>query len=400
MELLTTLALAVTLTVPARTSANVSLAAEGRMVVATWSASTPKGETDIYASVSGDAGTTFGAPVRVNSAAGTAKVNGEQAPRVTLSAAPPGAPKIVIVWVGKTTAGTALLSARSDDGGKTFGAAAIVPGSAAAGNRGWQAAAADSKGVVHALWLDHRGLVPSPGAAGTHTHGASGASADGVAMAEKSALYASVVGRADSVRTITNSVCYCCKTAMISAADGSLYVAWRQVFPGGIRDIAAAVSKDGGMTFSAPVKVSDDSWKLNACPDDGPAMAIDKSGRLHVVWPTMVKTAAGADSLGLFHATSIDGKTFTARERVPTEGLPHHPQITMTPDGGVMVAWDESMGGSKRVAFARAPGSGGTLTRVSRVAEGSYPVAVSTGEATIAAWTTGAGIRIEKIEMR
>ncbi|MEO7273657.1 MAG: sialidase family protein, partial [Vicinamibacterales bacterium] len=375
----------------------------GRMVVATWSASTPKGETDIYASVSADGGTTFGTPVRVNSAAGTAKVNGEQAPRVTLAAAPSGLLKIVVVWVGGVKAGTALLSARSDDGGKTFGAAAVVPGSDAAGSRGWQSAAADNKGVVHALWLDHRGLVPPAGAAGTHTHGlssASGASSDGVAMAEKSALYASVVGRADSVRTITNSVCYCCKTAMVSAADGSLYVAWRHVFPGGIRDIAAAVSKDGGLTFSAPAKVSNDGWKLNACPDDGPAMAIDKGGRLHVVWPTLVKTAAGSDSLGLFHATSMDGRTFTARERVPTEGLPHHPQVAATPDGGVVVTWDESTGGSRRVAFARAPGSGGPLTRIARVADGSYPVAVSTGDATIAAWTTAAGIRIEKLEGR
>ena len=159
MELLTTIALAVTLTVPARTSANVSLAAEGRIVVATWSAATAKGETDIYASVSADGGTTFGAPVRVSSAAGTAKVNGEQAPRVTLAPAPAGPPRIVIVWLGAGRTGTALLSARSDDGGKTFGPSAIVPGSDAAGNRGWQAAAADNKGVVHALWLDHRGMA-------------------------------------------------------------------------------------------------------------------------------------------------------------------------------------------------------------------------------------------------
>ena len=400
MELLTTLALAVTLTVPARTSANVSLAAEGRMVVATWSASSPKGDTDIYASVSADGGSTFGAPVRVNSVAGAAKVNGEQPPRVALSRTSSGAPRVAVVWVSGNKTATVLLSARSDDGGKTFGAAAIVPGSDAAGNRGWQAASADNKGVVHALWLDHRGLVSTtgPAATHTHTHGASAASSDGVEMAQRSALYASVVGRPDSVRTITNGVCYCCKTAMIIGTDGTVFVAWRHVFPGGIRDIAAAVSKDGGNTFSAPVKVSDDRWKLNACPDDGPALAIDTGGRLHVVWPTMVKSAAGTDTLGLFHATSSDGKTFTARERVPTEGLPHHPQITASADGGIVVAWDETTGGLRRVAFARAPASGGTLTRLPQVADGSYPVAVSTAEATIAAWTTAAGIHIQKID--
>jgi len=113
-----------------------------------------------------------------------------------------------------------------------------------------------------------------------------------------------------------------------------------------------------------------------------------------------VRGAGGADTLGLFHATSTDGKIFSARQRVPTEGLPHHPQITATADGGVVVAWDESTGGSKRVAFARAAASGGALTRVARVADGSYPVAVAAGDATIAAWTTAAGIHIERLDWR
>jgi len=34
------------------------------------------------------------------------------------------------------------------------------------------------------------------------------------------------------------------------------------------------------------------------------------------------------------------------------------------------------------------------------VADGSYPVVVSSGDATVAAWTTAAGIHIERIEPR
>ena len=212
----------------------------------------PKGETDIYASVSADGGTTFGAPVRVNSAAGTAKVNGEQAPRVTLAPAPAGPPRIVIVWLGAGKTGTALLSARSDDGGKTFGPSAIVPGSDAAGNRGWQAAAADNKGVVHALWLDHRGMAAPAGAA-EHAHAwrvRTGLRRRGDG-AEVGAVYVGRGARGHS--PVDHQRC------LLLLQDGAglrpgwnLFAAWRQVFPGGIRDIAFAVSKDGGRHVLGP----------------------------------------------------------------------------------------------------------------------------------------------------
>ena len=71
---------AMTLAVEGRANANVSLAAAGRFVAAVWSASTPDGVTDIFASVSRDGGMTFGAPLRINSTPGEARVNGEQPP--------------------------------------------------------------------------------------------------------------------------------------------------------------------------------------------------------------------------------------------------------------------------------------------------------------------------------
>jgi hypothetical protein len=426
MELLTILALAATLAVPGRTNANVSLAAQGTTVVAVWSAALPAGPTDIYAAVSRDSGTTFGPPVRVNSTEGDAKVNGEQAPRVVLTRGRRTSPGIVVVWLaaGKP-AGTTLMTARSDDGGKTFGKATLVPGSDAAGSRGWQSAAADPEGVVHALWLDHRGLAapapagaapPSPapaGAAADQTHAghmaAPAATKDPVAMAQKSALYTSVVGDDMSAHAITNGVCYCCKTAIVAGANGKVFAAWRQVYPGSVRDIAASISNDGGRTFSPPVKVSDDGWVLNGCPDDGPAMAIDGKGRLHIVWPTLVAGPSGAPALGLFYASSADGRTFSARQRVPTEGMPHHPQIAVAADGTVTVAWDETGGGSKQVVFARGVSDAAgqlQLTRVPAAAPipGTYPVVVATPEGMLGAWTTGTGpssaITVQRLPLR
>src|ERR1700710_3157521 len=90
-------------------------------------------------------------------------------------------------------------------------------------------------------------------------------------------------------------VCYCCKTSLVTGDDGSLYAAWRHVYPGNIRDIAFTVSRDSGRTFADPVRVSDDRWVLDGCPENGPAMAIDGRNRVHIVWPTLVSgsTAGG-----------------------------------------------------------------------------------------------------------
>ena len=74
----------VTIAVPDRASANVSLAAAGDFVAVAWGAATEGGATDIYSAVSRDGGRTFAAPVRVSSGAG-AQLSGEQPPRITIA---------------------------------------------------------------------------------------------------------------------------------------------------------------------------------------------------------------------------------------------------------------------------------------------------------------------------
>ena len=162
------------LAVAGRANANVSLVADGSFVAAAWSGSTADGMTDIFASASRDGGVTFSAPVRVNSRPGDARVNGEQPPRLALATRAGNVPQIAVLWTAKSQGGTALLTARSSDGGKTFSPSSSVTGTEAVGNRGWEAIGADRKGAVHAVWLDHRRMA-APDASKTaaaHQHGA------------------------------------------------------------------------------------------------------------------------------------------------------------------------------------------------------------------------------------
>ena len=314
-----------------RANATPSIAADGRFVALVWSA-TKDGRTDVHASTSRDGGRTFGNPVRVNGVAGQASVSGEQPPRVTLVPRAGREPSVVVMWTAKLTAGTRLLWSRSDDGGRSFTGATVVPGSDAAGNRGWESIATDRDGRVVAIWLDHRELAASTRTSGAHEHGthaaANSSPEDGVARAQLSKLFFARLDATGSTRALAGGVCYCCRTSLVVGADGAIAAAWRHVYPGQMRDIAFTLSRDGGRSFTPPVRVSDDRWVLDGCPENGPAIALDGGGVVHVVWPTLIAGARpGSEGTpALFYAMSRDGRAFTPRWRVPTEGTPRHPQ--------------------------------------------------------------------------
>jgi len=385
------------LTVPGRSSAYPAIAAAGHFAAISWGATVKDGATDIYTAVSTDGGNTFGSPVKTNGAT-PANLSGEQPPRVSLVPRSGRTPSIVVVWTSKAAAGTRLMTARSEDGGKSFSGATAVPGSEAPGNRGWESTSTDANGHVVAIWLDHRELAkPAGGAAAEHMHSQRGAEqkTDGAARAQASKLYFARLDSADSARALTGGVCYCCKTAVAARAN-MVYAAWRHVYPGNVRDIAFTMSRDGGRTFAPPSRVSNDNWVLDGCPENGPAMAVDANGRIHIVWPTLLPGATPASEpvMALFYASSRDGERFTARQRLPAEGVARHPQIALGAGGRVVAAWEEQEGAARRVVLARAAGDGSAMKfareAVTDSAPAVYPAIAATGDGIVAVWTSGA----------
>ncbi|MFN8575017.1 MAG: sialidase family protein [Gemmatimonadaceae bacterium] len=372
-----------TLSVAGRSSDNVSVAAQQGFVALAWSASTSTA-TDIYVATSRDAGATFTAPVRVNATEGDARVSGEQPPRVALLLSAGATPAIVVVWTARGATGTRLQLSRSTDGGRTFGATEMVPGGQAAGNRGWESIAVDSAGHVFVLWLDHRET-----AAGMHHDAATTASpADPVAKAQLSQLVISRLGKADA-QSLARGVCYCCKTSMV-ATGSSVMAVWRHVFPGSERDIAFAVSRDDGQTFSPPLRVSADHWQFDGCPENGPAIAVDRQQHAHVAWFTPIGSA-DEQQLALFYAESKDGRAFSPRVRVPTRGSAGHVQMTVAPDGAILLAWDEREDGRQQVALARgrldSRSQSPTFQPLSVTGGlGAHPVLATTATGTVMAW--------------
>ena len=385
----------VELRVDGRSNATPWIASDGDFVAVVWGA-TADAKTDVYSATSRDGGRTFSVPVRVNGHVGEARLGGELPPRVALVAGAGLDPEVVVLWTAREAATTVKI-ARSSDGGRSFAPATTLSSAGAAGDRGWPALTVDRTGTAHAIWLDHRGMAANRAGATAHAEHMNANAHDGAAMAQLSGLfYAATAARPAAERQLTPGVCYCCKTALAVAPDGVIYAAWRHVYPGNLRDIAMSVSRDSGRSFSAPQRVSEDKWELNGCPDDGPAMAIDAAGTIHLVWPTVLSNPEPQGAL--FYTTTRDGRSFTPRVRVPTLGSPKpsHPQVVVDARGRVTVAWDELRDGS-RVAVARSltsrEGQPPTFSQphvVDANASSMYPVLSATSNGLVAAWTSGA----------
>lgn len=333
----------IALAVAGRSNAAASVAAFGQTVAAVWTAST-EGESDIYLSVSTDGGVTFGAPVRVNDVEGDARATGEQPARVAV-----GTGYVIhVAWPAKRDGHTVVRYSESKDRGKTFAPAVTVAGATETGARGWHSLALGYDGGVHVVWLDGRNAAPMAHAQG-HAHGTAGSRAAAGGGPRQDIFHASWKG--DGVRSehmVQANVCFCCKTA-ITAAGEHVYAAWRHIYPGSLRDIAVARSTDNGATFGAPIRVSEDGWKIDACPDDGPAMVADGHGGIHIVWPTLV--AGDTPRKGIFYST-LSGDAFTPRIRLDSgDADPAHPQIAADWHTNTATVWDERAGGTRRVVF-------------------------------------------------
>ncbi len=265
-----------------------------------------------------------GDKVRVNPQIGQATAWRGDPPSIAISE-----DKLIYVgWTAKveTTAGlaTTLYLSVSRDDGRSFDSPVKVNDDSLPSDHGMHSLAIDNSGRVFMAWLDERYLITNSPAL------AEPAAQSSVPKAETKTegtphqhqepnreVYFAVSengGKSFTAnRRLASDVCPCCKTSILAAPGGQIFVGWRQVLNDNFRHIALAASTDNGSTFSSPVIVSDDQWQINACPVSGPALTLTADKTLKVVW----FTAGKAGQPGLYSAESKDaGKTFLPRTMV------------------------------------------------------------------------------------
>jgi len=123
-------------------------------------------------------------------------------------------------------------------------------------------------GDVYAVWIDTRESTPTEDVYAIYM----------ARSTDKGATFGKNIKVADHV-------CECCRPNVSFGPNNEVLVFFRNIYPGSIRDMAVAVTRDGGNTFSAPVRIAEDNWKLEGCPDSGIALA--RSGnRIYAAWLT------------------------------------------------------------------------------------------------------------------
>ena len=113
---------------------------------------------------------------------------------------------------------------------------------------------------------------------------------------------------------LDDSTCSCCQTDAVRWA-GRVLVAYRDRSPEEIRDIAvSARGKDG--QWSKPRILSADNWKIEGCPVNGPALAVNGE-RLLALWPTLVgQTMVQRYTIRLWDQRGAETQTLEPGERV------------------------------------------------------------------------------------
>lgn len=219
----------------------------------------------------------------------------------------------------KPFAGELRLS-RSTDGGRTFAPSVLVNDDGQVMQHTFDSIQVAQDGVVHMAWIDGREGKKEPGTFVARSTDQGGTIAKNL--------------------KIDDETCVCCRTAVATSADGVVYVAWRKIFEGHIRETVVSRSTDGGETFSSSVVVGNDRWVYPACPHRPASLAVDRQGRLYVAWYT-----EGADETpAIYLAYSDDqGKTFSTKKQLNrSKGtFPDHPQMAVDPAGRIAVVWEE-----------------------------------------------------------
>jgi hypothetical protein len=186
---------------------------------------------------------------------------------------------------------------------------------------------------------------------------------------------------------VDGRICECCQTSAVRLPGGKALVAYRDRSAEEVRDIYVARYENG--TWSAPMVVHNDGWKIRSCPVNGPSL--DALGeRVVVAWFT------GAESTPRVRVafTSDGGRTFAKPIQVDRGKPVGRVDAVMLDDGSAVVSWVESEEGENQAAFlVRRVARSGAMSEPVRIEDttsaraSGFPRVARSGSHLIFAWT-------------
>ena len=174
--------------------------------------------------------------------------------------------------------------------------------------------------------------------------------------------------------------------------NADIYAAWTD-YRNGNADVFFSKSTDGGLSFSANVRMNDVTGNWQREPD----LAVDSAGLIHAVWTD--NRNAGITGPDIYYGNSTDGGlSFNPSQRVNNDMVGAEqggPAIGVAPDRSVYVVWADPRNGARGedVYFSKSTDLGATWTPnfylnddTGNRAQNAPDIAVTEG-AVYVAWT-------------
>ena len=235
-----------------------------------------------------------------------------------------------------------LVAWRSSDKGQTWSQPVVINDGGGSAREGLHAMAAGEGGQVAVVWLD---LC----AKGTRLYGAYSQDA-GKTWSKNVLIYESPSG----------TICQCCHPSLVSSGKNTYAVMFRNAVNGN-RDMYLSEWTTSG-TVSAPKKLGEGSWALDACPMDGGGLARE-GNRIVTAWrrehTVFLDTPSGQEEAlgeGKDVALAVSSKgAYTAwtnstgvqlqepgkKKPVTLSSNGSYPALVTLPNGSVLAAWEQ-----------------------------------------------------------
>ena len=334
----------------------------------------------VYVDWSKDQGQTFSAPVQVNSQAQHIQTKDEDRPQIVVD-------RSGHVYVGYSAYSTlpwTIWVSMSRDGGEHFSVPVLLSDKAKEARHYQLKLAVSPTDRLYAFWHDDRANPDGSKGAGNELY---------FATAQQPAGLDGLVNQ-----KLLGGQCECCRVAVAFDGEAQPLMLARFVYPGSIRDHGLLRSRGNGKEWSN-WRVTFDDWRIEACPEHGPAFTISGEGGYHMAWFTQ-----GPIRQGLFYARSMDrGQHFSAPVSFgDLNRLPSHPDVIVL-GNRVVLTWREFDGASTTVSVMQSQDGGQSWSAAKLLAqtagEADFPFLLSNGQAIFLSWNTQAeGYRLMRLD--
>jgi hypothetical protein len=283
-----------------------------------------KSQSQLGLAVSPDWGDSFEPIVPISEPGAVVSSHGENSPSLAINGI-----EFYALWEQNNAAGgNDLMFARSLRFGRKFDKPIKVTDKEKPSSNAYSFLAVAPSGDLYAVWLD--GRDPQSTASGTsHVYLAK--------STDKGATWSKNIPVADNV-------CPCCRPSIAFGAKGEVFVAWRNVDAGDMRDMMLAASSDKGATFGKPVLMANDKWKISGCPHTGPQLVV-KGKRLYAAW----HSDGDSTNAGIRVSWSDDGGKTFAKPVIASVNIndTNHPSLSLSEDGRLLLAFQGRTSGEK-----------------------------------------------------